>query len=338
MDREISSTTIGANRLPAGMPSTVRAAMTFGSGRLGGLAIVLGTGMWLAALPGAAAADTDAGASDTAAPSSVPLPAGVHADPLGLDIAVSYDGIDLVQMGDAVADSGAGDLALAVGNGAAAQAGYRVPASDYPFLAIALGTDSTAIAHAGTAESIYTAGSGLDSAVALDGATADAGFQTIAAPYDNTYSFGDVAIASGATSTADAAGSYDDAIAAGGGTADAGFSSTGGPFYPSPLGAGPGDVAIADGAGSTAEADYSSWNTAVVVGHHSHALAGGLPPGDVAAVLGDMLTATATEGAGRIDIEVSNLINVAADAAATASPDPGGLLTDLGWLPGVLGL
>jgi hypothetical protein len=300
--------------------------------------------MWLAAVPGTAAADTDAGASDTAAPSSVPLPADVHADPLGLDIAVSYDGIDLVQMGDAVADSGAGDLALAVGNGAAAQAGYRVPASDYPFLAIALGTDSTAVAHAGTAESIYTAGSGLDSAVALDGATADAGFQTIAAPYDNTYSFGDVALASGATSTADAAGSYDGAIAAGGGTADAGFSSTGGPFYPSPLGAGPGDVAIADGAGSSAEADYSSWDTAVVVGHHSHALAGGLPPGDfahpgdVAAVLGNMLTANATEGAGRIDVEVSNLINVAADAAAAASHDPGGLLADLSWLPGVLGL
>jgi len=316
------------------------------SGRLGGLAIVLSTGMWLAAAAGTAAADTDSGAADTAVLSSVPLPAGVHADPLGLDIAVSYDGIDLLQIGDAVADSGAGDVALAFGNGATAQAGYGVPASDYPFLAVALGTDSTAIAHAGTVESIYTSGSGLDSAVALDGATADAGFQTIAAPYDNTYSSGDVAIASGANSTADAAGSYDDAIAAGGGTADAGFSSTGGPFLPSPLGEGPGDLAIAEGTGSTAGADYSSWDTAVVLGHDSHALAGELPPGDFAypgdfaAVVGNMLTANATEGAGRIDVEVSNLVTVAADAAAASSHELGlgGLLADLSWLPGLLGL
>jgi len=327
-------------RLPAGW-----------SGRLGGLAIVLSTGMWLAAAAGTAAADTDSGAADTAVLSSVPLPAGVHADPLGLDIAVSYDGIDLLQMGDAVADSGAGDLSLAVGHSATAQAGYGVPASDYPFLAVALGTDSTAIAHASTVESIYTtsiytAGSGLDSAVALDSATADAGFQTIAAPYDNTYSFGDMAIAGGANSTADAAGSYDDAIAAGGGTADAGFSSTGGPLYPSPLGEGPGDLAIAEGTGSTAAANYSRWDTAAVVGHHSHALAGGLPPGDfahpgdVAAVVGNILTANATEGAGHIDVEVSNLTTVAADAAAASSHELGlgGLLTDLGWLPGLLGL
>jgi hypothetical protein len=316
------------------------------SGQLGGLAIVLSTGMWLAAAAGTAAADTDSGAADTAVLSSVPLPAGVHADPLGLDIAVSYDGIDLLQMGDAVADSGAGDVALAFGNGATAQAGYGVPASDYPFLAVALGTDSTAIAHASSVESIYTAGSGLDSAVALDSATADAGFQTIAAPYDNTYSFGDMAIASGANSTADAAGSYDDAIAAGGGTADAGFSSTGGPFLPSPLGEGPGDLAIAEGTGSTAAANYSRWDTAVALGHDSHALAGGLPPGDfahpgdVAAVLGNMLTANATEGAGRIDVEVSNLTTVAADAAAASSHELGlgGLLADLSWLPGLLGL
>jgi hypothetical protein len=320
------------------------------SGRLGGLAIVLSTGMWLAAAAGTAAADTDTGAADTAVLSSVPLPAGVHADPLGLDIAVSYDGIDLLQMGDAVADSGAGDLSLAVGHSATAQAGSGVPASDYPFLAVALGTDSTAIAHASTVESIYTsiytAGSGLDSAVALDGATADAGFQTIAAPYDNTYSFGDVAIASGAGSSADSAGFSDYAIAAGGGMADSGFSSTGGPFLPSPLGEGPGDLAIAEGTGSTAAANYSRWDTAVALGHDSHALVGGLPPGDfahpgdVAAVVGNMLTANATEGAGHIDVEVSNLTTVAADAAAASSHELGlgGLLADLSWLPGALGL
>jgi hypothetical protein len=57
-------------------------------------------------------------------------------------------------------------------------------------------------------------------------------------------------------------------------------------------------------------------------------------------VVSDYDRHTLAEGAGRIDVEVGNLINVAADAAAASSNDlgPGGLLAAVSWLPGLLGL
>src|SRR5271168_1253723 len=93
-----------------------------GIGRLGGLALGLGIGAALAALAGnAAAASLGSAAADPFSASD-------------LNVAISIDGMTLVQDGSATATSGTGDLA------------------------IAFGADSQAIATGGTLDSAFADG------------------------------------------------------------------------------------------------------------------------------------------------------------------------------------
>jgi trimeric autotransporter adhesin len=264
-------------------------------GRVGGLAIGLGTGAWLASVPWVAAADPDSSWLDL-----IGAAAPAAADPSGLNIDVSYDGMTLVHMGDATAHSADGGLAIAYGDGSTADAGtYTNPdgfvttgTGDYAF---ADGADSTAIA----------TGADYSSATASDGATADSGIAILPANDGAGLSVGpadyDSATATGAGSTAEAeGGNFDSATASGGGTADAGFltSTTPGMAY----NGGDGDSASASGAGSTAEAGLGNYNIADVFGNDSQGLAGGSGVAglsgndDLAGVFGNDLTANATGG------------------------------------------
>jgi len=278
---------------------------TGGISSLGGLAAALGIGAWLASVPWMAAADTGSAGSDAAALDPVPVFSGAAADPSGLNIDVSYNGNDLFQMGDAVAHSGAGDLAIAYGAGATADAGYGTTASGVSLA----GTGDDAFAN-GAGSTAIAGGGPFDSATATDGATAYSGFEhTAAGPLSFTVDH-DLASASGAGSVADAAGQgFNTATASAGGTADAGLASAadqGGLF----------DFASANGADSTAAA--------------------GLGQNDIAEVFGSMLTANATGGNGLFDIEPGGLTNVTADAATAAVPSDdlglSSLLADFNWL------
>lgn len=100
------------------------------------LALGLGLGTAAVCAPAIASADSsDWLSSIDSLASGVSLPA---ADSSGLNLAISVDGISLLQLGTATADSGAdGDIAIANGAGASA---YAYGANDYSLVA---GTDST---------------------------------------------------------------------------------------------------------------------------------------------------------------------------------------------------
>jgi hypothetical protein len=110
-----------------------------GLARLSILAVGLGIGAALAAMPGSASADstTDLLTSIDGLLGGAAVPA---ADPFsGLNLAISMDGATLFQVGTAAAYSGAdGDIAIANGPGAAA---YAYGTNDY---AAVDGTNSTA--------------------------------------------------------------------------------------------------------------------------------------------------------------------------------------------------
>ncbi len=112
--------------------------------RVGMLAVGLGIGAAVAAMPGTASADSSDWLSsiDNLA-SGLFFPA---ADTSGLDMAISIDGVSLMQSGTAYAYSGSsGDIAMATGAGSTA---YAYGTNNY---ADVLGTDSTGIAGGTTA-------------------------------------------------------------------------------------------------------------------------------------------------------------------------------------------
>jgi hypothetical protein len=183
------------------------------------LGISLGTGLGAAlAYSPAAAADPDSsglGVSSLFGLDPSALVGSAGADPSGLDLAVSYDGVSLFHSGDATATSfaGQGDLAIAYGDGASAYAGEDplngAPITSGDNYAFADGAGSTAISD-----------SPSSSAIATDGGTAYSGFDGTGQPIGGD----DFASASGSGSTAAAFGDYDIADVSGtDSTATAGF-------------------------------------------------------------------------------------------------------------------
>jgi hypothetical protein len=328
----------------------MRSASYFG--RIAGSAVALGTGAWLASVPWLAAADDSSGLDIAGLDPAgfAQLFSDAQADPSGLNIDVSYNGMDLYHVGDAVAHTGTGDFAIAYGDGSTAEAGYGETTSGLSLVgqqdnAFAWGADSTAVAGGGDG----------DSASATDGGTAYSGFvqETGSAA---TGGSNDVASASGAGSTADAVGSlYNTATASDGGTADSGFSyltgvlniggqydsaSASGADSTAVAGLGVGDSATASGAGDSALAAWGNSDIAEVFGEGSKALAGGtgesaLGNNDFAIVLASMLTADASSGSNLFVIEPTLFTDSAAAATAALPSDDLGLsslLADFSWL------
>jgi hypothetical protein len=332
-------------------------------GRMGGLAVALGAGAWLCSLPLSAPASADSSGMGIATfggldPASLVGLTG--SDPSGLNIDVSYNGMDLFHMGDATAHTGTGDFAIAYGDGASAEAGYGTTASGLSLVgqhdsAFADGAGSTAIAGGGD----------YDSATASNGATADSGF-FVEPGVSGTGGSDDIASASGAGSMADAAGQmFNTATASGGGTADSGFIDHPGVGVSQ---GGTGDSAIASGAGSTAAAGFGNGDSASVSGTGDSAIAG-FGNNDIAQVLGDHSGAFAggifggPEGSNDFAASFGNLLQTLAvgsnnvveigtpfgsfdpiDVTAGATPPVDDLgLTDVlsgatSWVDGLLGL
>jgi hypothetical protein len=184
-----------------------------GIARVGILAVGLGIGAAVAAVPGTAAADSSSdwlSSLDTLL-SSAALPA---ADSSGVNFAISEDGVTLFQEGSAVAHSGTtGDIAIADGADTTA---YAYGTDNY---ADVLGTDSTGVAGGTTAASAL--GSTGDTAY-IDGNndTAFAGGTDAVDDASTITGNGDSAISG---STAAGTGSYDVAYVEGNdlGTANA---------------------------------------------------------------------------------------------------------------------
>jgi hypothetical protein len=234
-----------------------------GLGRLALLAGALGIGAALAATPGVALAD----------PVSAPDPnvaaaldaatgiAGAAADPAGSpdpDVAISIDGFTLFAEGTANATSGTGDLAIALGPNSIASAGLFGIGSTGDF-AFADGTGTVATDFGGSLD-FATAVGNASTAVAngnLDSATVFGPNSLAEAHFGN----GDLA------SVVNTGSAPDEAVA--GGSIDNSVLSVLGNL----------DVASVLGTDSTAEAGANA-----------------TAPGsfDLAAVSGDMLTATAT--------------------------------------------
>jgi hypothetical protein len=308
-------------------------------GRVGGLAVALGIGAWLCSDPSVAAADpSGASGLDLTTLDSllIPFTSDAASDTSAMNLAVSYDGMTVIQMGDATASSSpGGGLAIADGDGAVAEAGtYTNPdgyvttgTGDY---ALATGTDSTAIA----------TGADYSTATASDGGTAASGLAiSPGGSVSLSPAYFDSAHATGTGSVADAeGGSFDTATASDGGTADSGFLTSTIPGI-GDFSGGAGDSATADGAGSTADAGLGNNDIAEVFGSGSSAIDGGdeatLTAGnsDFVEVLGNALS---------YSTDASNIFQIitpfgdAASTAASAVPvDDFGLsslLADLGTL------
>ena len=226
-----------------------------------------------------------------------------------LNIAVSYDGHDLLNVGNATAESAYGGWAIAIGDGATASAGLGDGLSNF---ALALGSGSNAMAAAGP----------FNVALAYDGASAYSGFYRGGDDY-STGSW-DFAAAFGRGSTANAAGEmYNTALAGWGGTAQAGYSSESSPpghyVYP-----GGHIFAGAFGSDSDASGGWGDNLYALVFGDNSHAIAGGLNPGDDfhddwALVFGNDLTADATGADGLFHFQPGDFTSFADLVAAFAS-------------------
>jgi hypothetical protein len=87
------------------------------------------------------------------------------ADIPGLDLSISFDGFSLFQSGNALAETGTGDFAIAYGDGSFAAAGTDLGGSGTSDTAMALGDGSSALSGYGN----------FDSALAADGGYAEAG-------------------------------------------------------------------------------------------------------------------------------------------------------------------
>ena len=289
-------------------------------GRVGGLAIALGTGVWLASVPWSAAADPDWSALDLTSLSGLGLTDLLPPGPVepAVNIDISYDGKTLLHMGDATAHSGTNDLAIAYGDGSTADAGYGSTTGGLSLV----GQHDSAFAD-GAGSTANAGGGDGDYATASNGGTADSGFfETNGTSV--TGGSDDVARASGAGSTADAVGQSDNtATASDGGTADSGFYDAGTHLF----NGGIGDSANADGTGSLADAGFGNSDKADVFGTDSTALAGGFDSitgtagsNDIAEAFGHGLTANAATGSNLTVIQPT-------DFAGAAGGDVG--LTDV---------
>jgi hypothetical protein len=280
-------------------------------GRVGGLAVALGIGAGLASVPWLAAADPSSDLTDVLLGPGPVVPSGLNID-------ISYNGMDLFHMGDATANSGTGDLAIAYGDGATADAGYG---SISPGGLSLVGQHDSAFADGAGSTAISGSADG-DSATATDGGTAYSGFLTDSG-FSASGGSDDIASASGAGSTADAFGQSDNiATASDGGTADSGFFYEPGHLFDGGIG----DFASASGDGSTAAAGFGSSDLADAVGPDTTALAGGFDSitgtagnNDIAEAFGNGLTANAATGSNLFEINPS-LFGAAADGAAAAAP------------------
>jgi hypothetical protein len=119
-------------------------------GRKGMLALGLGLGAALAAIPGSASADSS---TDWWSDLLGGLSASAPATSSDLNLAISIDGIPLLQEGTATANSGTGDIAIAYGDGA-----YASAVGGIGDTAIASGTGAAAQAGGATGDSGATAG------------------------------------------------------------------------------------------------------------------------------------------------------------------------------------
>jgi hypothetical protein len=207
--------------------------------RIGGLVVGIGIGTVVAAIPWIAWAD--------------PFPPPFDPN----DIAISFNGMTLFQVGSATATSGAGDFAFADGAGSTALAG--VSNSGQFDSAVAYGTDSIANTEQGDFNSAFADG---------DHSDAVAGGGTL-----NFTSNGDFASAVGTHTTAIAvaltAPSHND------------VASVFDPF---------------GSLGSTAEAIDGNFDLAAVVGDDSLAKAGSIGNFDLSEVFGNALDSTTATG------------------------------------------
>jgi hypothetical protein len=203
---------------------------TRGVARLGMLAVGLGVGVGVAHSPGVASADSS---SDWLSSIDGVLSGGALPAPsAGLDLAISFDGYNLVTDGTATAETTTGDFSLAIADGDHADA-------------TAYGTGNTAIADGDGAAAFANAGTG-DYALA-DGINADAGAGGVSGDtggnYDTAIDIGNndatpIGAADGAfAGNADleepagiGTGSYDTAIDIGNNTNDASLSGNDGAF------------------------------------------------------------------------------------------------------------
>jgi hypothetical protein len=137
-------------------------------GRLSILAVGLGIGAAAAATSPTAAADPGAPANPLPLIPDLLVPLDAAAVPAApMDIAISVDGIPLVQSGSAVADSGFGDIAIAMGAGSTADAGSSEGSGLFD-TAFANGIGATATSGGGSFDSATANGDGSN-AFAADG-------------------------------------------------------------------------------------------------------------------------------------------------------------------------
>ncbi len=265
-----------------------------GISRLSFLAVGIGMSAAAAYAPWIASADSSTDPFSWLAGLDVP----VAASPL--DMQISIDGVNLLPLADntATADSGMGDIAIAIGNGSVAQAGagsfLGETLSPGAFdIAIANGTDSSASAGQGNFDSAFADGTSSTAAVG--------GFNGVSSNGDWAAAFGSHTDAeSGVFSTVPSQNDgalVVDPFGTLGSTADAGEGNS--------------DLASVFGDNSTARAGGGSvvtnggdlpgnFDLATVFGNGSDATAGSTlsAPGDfdLAAVFGDMLHSTAATG------------------------------------------
>jgi hypothetical protein len=240
-------------------------------GRLGLLAVTLGIGAAVAATPGIATADSTA--LDPAAFDPSPLIADVASADSGLNLAISIDGIPVIQEGSAYAYSGTDDIAIAFGDGSGAEAGDTQSPGTGDF-AFADGTGAYANSGIGDYNSASAIGSGSE-AIAGSGN-------------------GDSAYADGTGTTAIAGGEFTS------GTPNT-LDVAGNDMYASAFG-------NDDFAQAGSDIDGSATTTAVtgdiatIIGNGSDAYAG-VGSYDFAGVFGDSLTATATDASNLFVVE-----------------------------------
>ena len=264
--------------------------------RVGMLAVGLGIGAAITAMPGVASADSS---SDPFAwlAGLDPFPA---AGASTLDLQISIDGVDLLPLAGntATATSGMGDIAIAFGDGSVAQAG----AGSFLGQTLSPGTFDIAIAN-GDGSSASAGQGNFDSAFA-DGTSSTAAV----GGYNGVSSNGDWATAFGSHTDAEAGvfsavpSQNDGALVVDpfgtlGSTADAGDGN-------SDLASVFGDNSSAFAGGGSAVTDSGdlpgNFDLATVFGNASDATAGSTltAPGDfdLAAVFGDILHSTAATG------------------------------------------
>jgi trimeric autotransporter adhesin len=252
--------------------------------RILGRISLLAMGAALAASPGSASADsTTDWWSDLLSGLSVSAPS----TPSDLNLAISIDGIQLVQDGTATANSGTGDIAIAYGDGAVASAVGGVGDT-----AIATGTDASALAGGQSGDTGASAGN-YDTAIDIGNNSGDFTGVTDGSLAGN---FDLSGLAGGAT------GSHDTAIDIGNNTGSGG------------------DGAQAAG-GNGDEFAEGNDDTAIDVGNnsgYSDGATGGNGDGNYAGQFGDLTGNFVGAGAGNGNDNIA-VDDASGDAAANAA-------------------